>query len=135
MAATSGKLVLLKLGTGVTTTAVMSARSNSFTINSTVVDTTTKADNGWGSLLDGGGVREMTVSLEGIFLDETYDNTLRGYGVDASSNAYTIVTGNGDKFEGNFVITSYGVGGEYANAETYSISLRNDGPITFTAGI
>lgn len=134
MAAKSGKLVLLQLGTGAGATTIASARTNSFTINNSIVDTTTKKDNGWGSTLSGGGVREMTISLEGVFDDEaTYDQTLRQYGIDGSSNEYTMIVSNGDKFEGNFVITSYTVGGTYNEAETFSMSLRNDGEITYTA--
>lgn len=134
MAAKSGKLVLLQLGSGVSAVTIASARTNSFTINNSIVDTTTKKDGGWGSTLSGGGVREMTVSLEGVFDDaETYDQTLRGYGIDGSSNEYTMITSNGDTFVGNFVITSYTVGGTYNEAETFSMSLRNDGAIVYTA--
>lgn len=131
--ALSGKLVLLALGTTSPIT-IATAKTNSFTINHTVIDTTTKKDGGWGSILSGGGVTEMTVSLEGVFQNQTYDKTLRGYGVDGTSNAYTITTGHGDSFAGNFVITSYAVGGDMAGAETFTVSLRNDGEIVYTPG-
>jgi TP901-1 family phage major tail protein len=132
--ATSGKLVLLQLGSGVSATSIATARTNSFTINHTVVDTTTKKDGGFGSILAGGGTTSITISLEGVFNDETYDNTLRGYGFNGSSNEYTIIMGNGDKIVGKFIITSYTVGGAYNEAETFSATLQNDGIVTFTAG-
>lgn len=132
MSGFSGKLVLLKIGTGPTAITVATARQNSFTISHTQVDTTTKRDNGWGSTLAGGGTSEMTFTLEGVFLDEEYDNTLRGYAFDGSSNAYTIVTGNGDSYSGNFVITSQTVGGDQKEAETFSYNFRNDGAVVFS---
>ena len=133
--ATSGKLVLLKIGSGVTAVTVGTARNNGFTINHTQVDTTTKKEGGWGSTLAGGGVTEMTISLEGIFENETYDKTLRAAGIAGTSDEYTIITGNGDTFVGNFVITSYQVGGAYNEAETFNISLKNDGEVVYTPSV
>lgn len=132
--AKSGKLVLVQLGTGVTATTIATAKQNSLTINNSVVDTTTKKENGWGSTLSGGGVREMTTTLEGIYHNTEYDRTLRNYGMDGTSNEYTIINGHGDKWEGKFVITSYGVGGEMGGAETFTASLKNDGEIVYTQG-
>lgn len=133
--ATSGKLVLLKIGSGGTATTIATARTNSFTINHTVVDTSTKRDGGWGSILSGGGVTSMTIALDGVFENETYDKTLRGFGVDGTSNEFTIITGNGDTFVGKFVITSYQVGGAYNEAETFQATLQNDGAVVFTESV
>ena len=65
--ATSGKLVLLKIGSGGTATTIATARTNSFTINHTVVDTSTKRDGGWGSILSGVGVTSLTFALYVVF--------------------------------------------------------------------
>jgi predicted secreted protein len=132
--ATSGKLVLLQLGTTSPVT-IATARNNGFTINHTIVDTTTKKDNGWGSILAGGGITDLTISLDGVFENNTYEKTLRQYGIDGSSNLYTIVTGNGDTFAGKFIISSYAVGGAYNAAETFTISMKNDGEIVFTPSV
>lgn len=132
--ARSGKLVLLQLGSGAGATTIATAKTNSMTINHTVVDTTTKKENGWGSILSGGGVHEMTISLEGIYHNESYDRTLRGYGMDGTSQEYTIINGHGDTWVGNFVITSYGIGGEMGGSETFTASLRNDGEVVYTQG-
>lgn len=134
MSAKSGKLVVLSVGTGQSAVPVMSARTNSFTVNHTTVDVTTKKDAGFAALLSGGGITEVTCSLEGIFLNETYDKQLEQFGFDGSSNAYTLTTSNGAKFEGNFIITAFTVGGTYNEAQTYSFSLKNDGAITYTPG-
>ena len=134
MSAKNGSLVLLKIETATPGTfeAVLSAKSNNFTINNSTVDVSTKADGNWGALLSGGGTKELTVSLEGIFFDTEYDNQVRALGFSGEEHKYQMVTSNGDKFEGLFVITSMTVTGARAEAETYSVSLRNSGVITFT---
>lgn len=132
--AKSGKLVLVQLGEGVGAVTIATAKQNSLSINNSVVDTTTKKENGWGSTLSGGGVREMTTSIEGVYHNTAYDRTLRQYGMDGTSNVYTIINGHGDKWIGNFVITAYGVGGEMGGAETFTASLKNDGEVVYTQG-
>jgi predicted secreted protein len=129
-----GRLVLLQLGT-TSPVSVLTAKTNSFTINHSVVDVTTKKTNGWGAILNGGGITDLKVTLDGIMENETYDATLRASAVSGSSNGYTLVTGNGDKFVGNLVITSYTVGAAYNDSETYQIALQNDGEITFTPAV
>lgn len=132
--AKNGSLVVLKIesDTPGTFVPVMSAKSNSFTINNSTVDVSTKADGNWGALLSGGGTREMTISLEGIFLDTDYDSQVRALGVNGEEHKYQMVMSNEDKFEGLFVITSFTNTGVRGDAETYSASLRNSGEITFT---
>lgn len=134
MAANSGKLVLFSLKTGVDTyTPVLSAKSNSFTINHSTIDTSTKADAGWSSILSGGGVTSFDCSMDGVFLNTEYDKTLRGYGVSGAEFEGKLVTGNGDIFVGKFICTSMDVGGSFDGAETYSFKIQNVGEIVYTA--
>lgn len=132
--AKNGSLMLLKIesDTPGTFVAVMSAKSNNFTINNSTVDVSTKLDANWGALLSGGGTKELTCSLEGIFLNTDYDKQVRALGFSGEEHKYEIVTSNGDKFAGLFVITSMTCTGARGEAETYSASLRNSGEITFT---
>ena len=132
--AKSGKLVLLYIvdEDGSTLTPIATARTNSFTVNSTIVDTSTKKDDGWGSILSGGGVREMSITLEGIYEDEAYDKMMLARGMDGASYPYAMIDAFENKWEGNFVITSYGAGGTYNDAQTFTVSMRNDGAIDFT---
>lgn len=132
--AKNGSLVLLKIETATPGTfeAVLSAKSNNWTINNSTVDVSTKVDGQWGALLSGGGTKELTVSLEGIFLDTAYDKDVRALGYSGEEHKYQMVMSNGDKLEGLFVITSMTVTGARGEAETYSVSLRNSGVITFT---
>lgn len=132
MSAKSGKLVLLSVKDGATYVPIMSARSNSFSINRTQIDTSTKEDGGWTATLAGGGVTTIETTVSGIFKNSAADKKLRALGISGDSFEGKITLSNGDEFAGNFVITSMEFGGEYDNAETYSASIVNDGEITFT---
>lgn len=134
MAANSGKLVLFSLKTGVDTyTPVLSAKSNSFTINHSTIDTTTKVDAGWSSILSGGGITSFETTMDGVFLNTEYDKTLRGYGVTGEEFEGKLVTGNTDSFTGKFIITGMDIGGNFDGAETYSFKIQNSGAIVYTA--
>jgi TP901-1 family phage major tail protein len=130
MAAQQGLLFLLKVGAA----AVLTARQTDMTINSEMVDVTAKDTAGWRDLMDGAGMKSMTITLEGPFKDATYEETLRGYAHAGSINAYTLESENGDSWAGNFQITSYSRAGTYNGEETYSMTLESAGVITFTAG-
>lgn len=132
--AKNGSLVLLKIETATpgTFVPVLSAKSNNFTWNNSTVDVSTKLDGRFGAKLSGGGTTEMTVSLEGIFLDTEYDKQLRELGVSGAEHKYQMVLSNGDKFEGLFVITSMTCTGARGESETYSFNLANSGEVTFT---
>ena len=129
MAAQRGLLFLLSVGGD----DVLTARTTDMTINSEMVDVTAKDTNGWRDLMDGTGMKSMTISLEGPFKDATYEETLRGYAHAGSINAYTLTSANGDSWAGNFQITSYSRAGTYNGEETYSMTLESAGEVIFTA--
>ncbi len=132
--AKNGSLVLLKIETDTPGTfeAVMSAKSNNLTWNNSAEDISTKVDGRFGAKLSGGGTTEMTVSLEGIFLDTEYDKQLRALGVSGKEHKYQMVLSNGDKFEGLFVISSMTVTGTRGAAESYSFNMVNSGEVEYT---
>lgn len=134
MAGYAGKLVLLKIEgtTPGTFEAVMSAKSNSFSINHSVIDTTTKADAGWDSKLSGGGITSFETSLSGTYLGTVLDKKLQGYAFTGEEFLGEIVTGDGSKYEGTFLITKADTGGEFDGVQTYNYSIVNVGPIEFT---
>lgn len=131
MAAVKGSLLVVKLGTD---TFAM-ARSTSATINGETVDITTKGSAGWRELLSGAGIVSMSISLSGVYTDETYEHTLRSYAMDNSANSFTLIDGNGDDYTGNFIVTSYETGGEYNGEQTFSATLESAGAITFTQAV
>jgi TP901-1 family phage major tail protein len=104
------------------------------------VDITTKDSNAFISsgndkardLLQGGGVRSMTISASGVFTDSSTENILRGFAFDGAIQNYDLVFSDGSKIAGAFLITSYERAGEFNGEETYSVTLESSNTITYT---
>ena len=75
----------------------------------------------------------MSLSANGVFTDSAAEETVRSQAAANSINNYQIVSGNGDKWQGAFLITSYQRSGNHNDDEQFSISLESSGAITFTA--
>jgi len=72
MSAQKGSAFLLKIGDAATPpayTTVAGLRTTQLSINGELVVVTSKDSGGWRELLSGAGVRSVSVSAAGIFLD------------------------------------------------------------------
>lgn len=134
MAAQSGRLFLLKVGSGspVTYAALASCRETSMTINHEVVDVTAKDTNGWRDLLASDRMHSMSVSISGVYKDAAAEVTFADIAFDGDAALYELVSGSGEKWAGSFVVASYERGGAYNGEETFSATLENAGVITYT---
>ena len=140
MAAGKGSSFLLKDNSTGTPATIGGLRSTSMTINCEAVDITSKDSNAFISsgndkardLLQGGGVRSMTLSASGVFTDSSTENILRGFAFDGAIQNYDLVFSDGSKISGAFLITSYERAGEFNGEETYSVTLESSNTITYT---
>ena len=140
MAAGKGSSFLLKDNSSGTPATIGGLRSTSMTINGEAVDITTKDSNAFISsgndkardLLQGGGVRSMTISASGVFTDSSTENILRGFAFDGAIQNYDLIFSDGSKISGAFLITSYERAGEFNGEETFSCTLESSGTITYT---
>lgn len=136
MVAQKGSLLLLKVGDGATPTenftTVGGLRTTGFTHNNQTIDTTNKDSGAWRQLLDGAGMRSITISGTGVFTNVASEETVRGFAMNNQIKNYRLTFGNGDSMTGAFQITSYQRAGTYNGEETYSISLASAGAISFT---
>ena len=140
MPAGKGSSFLLKDNSTGTPATIGGLRSTSMTINGEAVDITTKDSNAFISsgndkardLLQGGGVRSMTISASGVFTDSSTENILRGFAFDGAIQNYDLVFSDGSKISGAFLITSYERAGEFNGEETYSVTLESSNTITYT---
>jgi len=140
MAAGKGSSFLLKDNSTGTPATMGGLRSTSMTINGEAVDITTKDSNAFitsgndkaRDLLQGGGVRSMTLSASGVFTDSSTENILRGFAFDGAIQNYDLVFSDGSKIAGAFLITSYERAGEFNGEETYSVTLESSNTITYT---
>ncbi len=137
MAAQKGTLFLLKVGDGggpETFTTVGGLKTASFNISTASVDVTNMSSNGMRELLAGAGIQTMSLSGNGVFTDSAAEETVRANAAANSIDNYQLVAGNGDTWQGAFLITSYQRSGNFDGAEAFTISLESSGAITFTAG-
>ncbi len=137
MAAQKGTLFLLKVGDGggpETFTTVGGFKTASFNINTASVDVTNMGSNGMRELLAGAGIQTMSLSGNGVFTDSAAEETVRANAAANSIDNYQLVAGNGDTWQGAFLINSYQRSGNFDGAEAFTISLESSGAITFTAG-
>ena len=140
MAAGKGSSFLLKDNSTGTPATVGGLRSTSMTINGEAVDITTKDSNAFISsgndkardLLQGGGVRSMSLSASGVFTDSSTENLVRGFAFDGAIQNYDLIFSDGSKIAGAFLITSYERAGEFNGEETYSLTLESSNTITYT---
>ena len=140
MAAGKGSSFLLKENSTGTPATVGGLRSTSMTINGEMVDITDKDSNAFITsgndkarlLLQGGGVRSMSLSASGVFTDSSTENLVRGFAFDGAIQNYDLVFSDGSKIAGAFLITSYERAGEYNGEETYSLTLESSNTITYT---
>ena len=140
MAAGKGSSFLLKDNSTGTPATIGGLRSTSMTINGEAVDITTKDSNAFISsgndkardLLQGGGVRSMSISASGVFTDSSTENNIRGFAFDGAIQNYDLIFSDGSKISGAFLITSYERAGEFNGEETYSLTLESSNTITYT---
>ena len=140
MPAGKGSSFLLKDNSTGTPATIGGLRSTSMTINGEAVDITTKDSNAFISsgndkardLLQGGGVRSMSISASGVFTDSSTENILRGFAFDGAIQNYDLIFSDGSKISGAFLITSYERAGEFNGEETYSVTLESSNTITYT---
>ena len=140
MAAGKGSSFLLKDNSTGTPATIGGLRSTSMTINGEMVDITDKDAGDFISsgndkarvLLQGGGVRSMSISASGVFTDSSTENIMRGFAFDGAIQNYDLVFSDGSKISGAFLVTSYERAGEFNGEETYSVTLESSNTITYT---
>jgi len=133
MAATLGRLMLIKVGTAAAGTLLGGLKTTSFKMNNQPLDISTKDTLGWRELLEDGSLKSVSIAGAGIFKDSTSDETIRSYVFAGSLNTFTLVFPNADTIEGTFLVTNYERSGGYEGPEEYTLSLESSGIPTFTA--
>lgn len=140
MAKQLGRSMLLKIGDGAgseTFTALAGINSKTLTINNSAIDVTTPdASSPGGALFAAslGGLKSVSLSADGVFLDETAEARLNTVAMAADSSAnFEIVVPDFGTYAGNFRVTSLEFGGETEGGVTFSASMESNGTVTFTA--
>ena len=140
MAKQLGRSFLLKIGDGEaseTFSSLAGLNSKSLTINNSAIDVTTPDASSPGGALFAqslNGLKSVSVSGDGVFLDETAEARMNTVAMAADPEAnFEIVIPNFGTYAGAFKITSLDFGGETEGGVTFSLSLESNGTVTFTA--
>jgi len=131
MAAQKGKDLLLKINDGLVYQIVGGFKSNDITINGESVDVTTKDNAGFKELLDGAGVRSLSVSGDGVFMNDVMFGLAHGHVLAGTHPDCEITVPGLGTYTGKFAIASLQMSGSFDGEVTYNISLDSAGPIAF----
>ena len=136
MPAKRGRLFIVKVGGGgspETFTQVSGQRSTAMTLANEMVDISNKDTGAWRKLGGDMGIRSMSITLSGVFQDAVNEETLRGYAAAGTIDTYQLIEDTGDKWQGDFQVSSFARSGEYNGAQLYDVTLESADVITFTA--
>jgi len=134
--AKKGNSFLLQQATtfdGATFATIAAAKTTSMVINNTTVDITNKDSNAWQELCSGGGVKSISVTMDGIYSDGTSQSLMIEASMAATSWNFQIIDALGDTFTGSFHVESLTFAGDANDAETFSLSLSSQDEIVYTA--
>ncbi len=135
MAAQKGKDLLVKVGDGAGGYATLAGlRTRTLSLNAKTVDVTDSDSAGrWRELLDGSGVRQMSVSGSGVFRSAAADAQLRQVFFDGAARPFQLVAPGFGTFAGPFQVAALEYAGAHDGEATYAITLASAGAIAFTA--
>lgn len=105
-------------------------RSKSFSFSAEGVDITNQDSDEWSVMLNGAGMRSVSVSGSGVYTNETtFQAVLTKFLANELTCLMLIETKTDRVFEGCFKITSLEVGGDYNAESNFSVSAESSGPI------
>lgn len=136
MAKEAGRYVLLQVSTGSPSSFVtLAGQQNTEFVGATETDDITdKSHIGWGSTLS--VLRRGTIRCQG---KATWPDTA---GLDLVRDAWDdgtdieckiLLNSSGAHFRGSFQVTQFNVSGRHTNATEYSLTLANNGALTYAA--
>jgi len=157
MAGFSGNKMLLQLPAthdATTYVTVAALRNTSWNINKTSIDATTKDGNGWSEFVEGGGLKTVNFTADGVWTSNTVGlvdgpdadttaNDRMGHGTLQSAaftsanhyNARIIMGDGGDasSLTGRFHVDSLTRTGELNGLDTFSVTMTSSGTVTWAA--
>lgn len=110
-------------------------RAKTYTINNEAIDVTNHGSNEYREILDGAGIRSMSVSGSGVHTgDAATLNAIESAMLAGTLLLFQIVdvTSGGRTYSASFKVTSFERGGEHNAEQTYSLSLESSGQITIS---
>lgn len=107
-------------------------RSNSFSLNGETIDITNKGSGGFRELLSGGGLKTMSTTASGVFVDQVKMQAVSDLVLSGDHASVEIIIPGYGKYTGSFVITSLDMAGEHNGEVTFNISLSSAGVVAYS---
>jgi TP901-1 family phage major tail protein len=136
MAAQAGKSILIKHDSNGSGTFVTlgGMRTKGLTINGETIDTTDSDSTGLQrELLDGGGVKSMSINGGGVFKDDAGTTACIARTLSGAIVEHQFIFPGLGTYEGLFQTTNAQLNGEYNGEAQFSLTFESAGEITFTA--
>lgn len=129
-----GRDALIKVSAdgGSTFTTVGGVRTNGLTLNNEPLDITNAGSAGFREHLADGGIQSVSMSCDGVVVDNTAFETMLTQAKDRTKIRYRFEFGATGAIVAEFVITSIQLTGTYNDAQTFSASLESTGTVTVT---
>lgn len=134
MAAEAGRKVLVKYSPNNTTyTAVAGGTSAELNVNAEPIDITDKSDAGVRQLLNDVGTHSVSLSMEGVLLDDTMILLIDNPTTSSALHYFEFEIGSIGHFLGQWFITNFKVEGQDgANPIRFSMTAESAGAIAYT---
>ena len=140
MAKQLGRAYLLKIGDGAGSevfSALAGINSKSLTINNSAIDVTTPDASTPAGVLFAeslNGLKSMSISADGVFVDETAEARLNTVAMAADPIAnFQVIVPDFGTYAGSFRVISLDFGGDTEGGVTFSTSLESTGAVTFAS--
>lgn len=118
-----------------TYTKIARATVHRMSLNNTEVEVSHKDSGGWRDLFPEGSIKSMQITMSFQFSGSAEQELLASVARSTTNPAanFQFIDGNGDRYVGEFQVSTYELGGEtegFANADA---TLSSNGPVTFEA--
>ena len=132
MAMEKGSAFLLKVGDGAAPpvfTTVAGLRTTQMAINADSVIVTNQGSNGWRELLNGAGVRSVSLSGSGVFTGSVAEARIKANALAGSIDDYRVSFESGESVTGRFLITRLDYAGDFNGERTDTLALESCGMV------
>lgn len=132
MAMEKGSAFLLKVGDGGVPpvfTTVAGLRTTQLAINADTVVVTNQGSGGWRELLNGAGVRSVSISGSGVFTGSVAEARIKASALAGTIDDYRVSFESGETITARFLITRLDYAGDFNGERTFTLALESSGAV------
>ena len=98
-------------------------------LNNQLIDVTNKHSENWRELI-GGGIRSISISGGGVFTSSDSESKISDISFNSIPHKFQLCFGDGEILEGNFIISSYEIEGNFNDEQSYNITIESAGTVS-----